>query len=308
MEIWKYLYVCIFAVMAWLMTACVSDEQEGMFSGRGEAVTVKLSIDTRAAGADDFDSQVKTLRVYAFQNGSPVGYYYGGESVQIHTVEWKLPKGEIWFYAVANEKAVGELLCENKGDIFVLPGETVGGEHPAEGLEVTPDKLESLTFSRLPEAEYVSGGTEMGKDETEKIYHSAIVPMTGKYRETITRDDQEIKLVLERSVAKLNLYFAKADVTDAGEGQLYMGRGLYLYNMPEYGYLFPKKNYSYTGNFNYLEGDGDSSDSRHQKNGKIILRAGWPEEPENVPQEGTDEYEQYEQNLKVFEKKYAVIG
>ena len=280
------------------MTACVSDEQEGMFSGRGEAVTVKLSIDTRAAGADDFDSQVKTLRVYAFQNGSPVGYYYGGESVQIHTVEWKLPKGEIWFYAVANEKAVGELLCENKGDIFVLPGETVGGEHPAEGLEVTPDKLESLTFSRLPEAEYVSGGTEMGKDETEKIYHSAIVPMTGKYRETITRDDQEIKLVLERSVAKLNLYFAKADVTDAGEGQLYMGRGLYLYNMPEYGYLFPKKNYSYTGNFNYLEGDGDSSDSRHQKNGKIILRAGWPEEPENVPQEGTDEYEQYEQNLK----------
>ena len=66
----------------------------------------------------------------------------------------------------------------------------------------------------------------MGKDETEKIYHSAIVPMTGKYRETITRDDQEIKLVLERSVAKLNLYFAKADVTDAGEGQLYMGRGL----------------------------------------------------------------------------------
>ena len=77
-----------------------------------------------------------------------------------------------------------------------------------------------------------------------------------------------------------------------------MGRGLYLYNMPEYGYLFPKKNYSYTGNFNYLEGDGDSSDSRHQKNGKIILRAGWPEEPENVPQEGTDEYEQYEQNLK----------
>ena len=181
MEIWKYLYVCIFAVMAWLMTACVSDEQEGMFSGRGEAVTVKLSIDTRAAGADDFDSQVKTLRVYAFQNGSPVGYYYGGESVQIHTVEWKLPKGEIWFYAVANEKAVGELLCENKGDIFVLPGETVGGEHPAEGLEVTPDKLESLTFSRLPEAEYVSGGTEMGKDETEKIYHSAIVPMTGKY-------------------------------------------------------------------------------------------------------------------------------
>ena len=62
----------------------------------------------------------------------------------------------------------GELLCENKGDIFVLPGETVGGVHPVEGLEVVPDRLESLTFSRLPEAEYVSGGTETDKDETGK--------------------------------------------------------------------------------------------------------------------------------------------
>ena len=209
-----------------------------------------------------------------------------------------MPKGEVWFYAVANEQEAGELLCENKGDIFVLPGEIAGGVHPVEGLEVTPDKLESLTFSRLPEAEYVSGGTETGKDETGKIYCSAIVPMTGKCRETVANDHQEIKLVLKRSVAKLNLYFAKADVTDAGKGQLYMGRGLYLYNIPEYGYLFPKEKYEYTGAFNCLEGAGDSSDSRHQKNGKVILSAGWPEEPENAPQEGTDAYEEYEQNLK----------
>lgn len=51
----------------------------------------------------------------------------------------------------------------------MLPGEIAGGVHPVEGLEVTPDKLESLTFSRLPEAEYVSGGTETGKDETGKF-------------------------------------------------------------------------------------------------------------------------------------------
>ena len=35
-----------------------------------------------------------------------------------------------------------------------------------------------------------------------------------------------------------------------------------------------------------------------RKNGKVILSAGWPEEPENAPQEGTDAYEEYEQNLK----------
>ncbi|WP_418310591.1 FimB/Mfa2 family fimbrial subunit [Phocaeicola sp.] len=223
MKILKYSYIWIFAATSGIMTACTPDEKEGMFSGKGEPVTVKFSIDTRVAETDDFDSQVKTLRVYAFQNGSPVGYYYGGEDVPAHTFEWKLPKGEVWFYAVANEQEAGELLCENKGDIFVLPGEIAGGVHPVEGLEVTPDKLESLTFSRLPEAEYVSGGTETGKDETGKIYCSAIVPMTGKCRETVANDHQEIKLVLKRSVAKLNLYFAKADVTDAGKGQLYMG-------------------------------------------------------------------------------------
>ena len=64
----------MFAAMVGIMTACASDEQEEMFPGEGEPVTVKLSIDTRAAGADDFESQVKTLRVYAFHNGSLVGY------------------------------------------------------------------------------------------------------------------------------------------------------------------------------------------------------------------------------------------
>ena len=128
MKIRKYSYIlCMFAAMVGIMTACASDEQEEMFPGEGEPVTVKLSIDTRAAGADDFESQVKTLRVYAFHNGSLVGYYYGGEDVQPHTFKWKLPQGEVWFYAVANEQAAGKLLSENKGDIFVLPGETVGG-------------------------------------------------------------------------------------------------------------------------------------------------------------------------------------
>ena len=86
MKILKYSYICMFAATAGIMTACAPDGQEGMFPGKGEPVTVKFSIDTRAAGTDDFDSQVKTLRVYAFQDGSPVGYYYGGEDVSAHTL------------------------------------------------------------------------------------------------------------------------------------------------------------------------------------------------------------------------------
>ena len=85
MKILKYSYIWIFAATSGIMTACTPDEKEGMFSGKGEPVTVKFSIDTRVAETDDFDSQVKTLRVYAFQNGSPVGYYYGGGDVPAHT-------------------------------------------------------------------------------------------------------------------------------------------------------------------------------------------------------------------------------
>ena len=97
MKILKYSYIWIFAATSGIMTACTPDEKEGMFSGKGEPVTVKFSIDTRVAETDDFDSQVKTLRVYAFQNGSPVGYYYGGEDVPAHTFEWKLRREKSGF-------------------------------------------------------------------------------------------------------------------------------------------------------------------------------------------------------------------
>ena len=60
----------MFAAMVGIMTACAPDGQEGMFPGKGAPVTVKFSIDTRAAETDDFDSQVKTLRVFFFLFGS----------------------------------------------------------------------------------------------------------------------------------------------------------------------------------------------------------------------------------------------
>ena len=75
MKIRKYSYIlCMFAAMVGIMTACASDEQEEMFPGEGEPVTVKLSIDTRAGGPADSESQGKTLRAWAFRHGSAVGY------------------------------------------------------------------------------------------------------------------------------------------------------------------------------------------------------------------------------------------
>ena len=92
--------------------------------------------------------------------------------------------------------------------------------------------------------------------------------MTGKTSKTVSANST-VQITLMRSVAKLNLYFSKVGVdTDI----LYLGRGLYLYNVPQYGYLFPRNNYE--GSFNNLEtDDGEKSDSwLHQKGGMVILK------------------------------------
>lgn len=286
MSNWKDLSVYTIVLLTiWTIASCTSDNS-GAVSEPDCPISVRLTIETKANENDTPENQINTLRVYAFQNGKLVGTRYTDQITSLpHSFDMELLKGETTFYAIANEKEAGLLLTNN--------------QEPEISLEniSTQQQLESLTFSKLPEAKYLSGGTEDSKDEFEKNYQTAVLPMTAKQSVQV-KATTPINLSLKRSVAKLQLYFAKANVADAGEGQLYMGRGLYLYNMPEYGYLFPKEKYEYTGDFNCLEGAGESSDSKNQKNGKVILSAGWPEEPETAPQEGTQEYKEYEKNLK----------
>ena len=212
----------------------------------------------------------------------------------------KLPTGTHTFYTIANENAAGGLKINNTGDTaYNLPGSTDATEVDLETLTVTPDDLESLTFSTLPAATYLSGGETNSKDETGKKYTSPLLPMVSKYTQQVTPNGS-VSISLTRSVAKMKFYF-----TTTGVGECYMGRGLYLYNEPEYGYLFPD---TYSGTIGRKEAESAPSDWNtnpnyqdshlHQLNGRVILNSGWSDEPESYGDtEHTEQMKRLDINL-----------
>lgn len=270
------------------MTGCMacllacSSEEDNMETGMsGNPVNVTLEVSTRADVTSELEapeSKIQTLRIYAFQENELVGYHYMGNSSTgasgTVSCTMRLPSGEVTFYTIANEAAAGGLKQGNGND-YTLPGPETDNPQPVlKDIQVTPDELKQITFSKLPAAELTTDNPDE-KDENNKKYKGAVLPMATEHTATVSKNGT-VRITLKRSVAKLNLYFSKLGVST---DELYLGRGLYLYNVPQYGYLFPKD--TYTGDFNYLETDkGNSSDSQqHQKGGQVILHSGWPEEP-----------------------------
>ena len=274
-----------------LLFACSDDSPEQKPDGTME--TVRITIQTRANGEnilelEENEYKIQTLRMYVFSDDEKLlGYHYVDNTTgdqQTVTFTMKLPTGTHTFYTIANENAAGGLKINNSGDTaYNLPGSTDATEVDLETLTVTPDDLESLTFSTLPAATYLSGGETNSKDETGKKYTSPLLPMVSKYTQQVTPNGS-VSISLTRSVAKMKFYF-----TTTGVGDCYMGRGLYLYNEPEYGYLFPCNTYSELIGRREAESapsdwdtDPDYQDSHlHQLNGRVILNSGWPDEPES---------------------------
>ena len=291
-----------------LLFACSDDSPEQKPDGTME--TVRITIQTRANGEnilelEENEYKIQTLRMYVFSDDEKLlGYHYVDNTTgdqQTVTFTMKLPTGTHTFYTIANENAAGGLKINNTGDTaYNLPGSTDATEVDLETLTVTPDDLESLTFSTLPAATYLSGGETNSKDETGKKYTSPLLPMASKYTQQVTPNGS-VSISLTRSVAKMKFYF-----TTTGVGDCYMGRGLYLYNEPKYGYLFPCNTYSELIGRKEAESapsdwdtDPDYQDSHlHQLNGRVILNSGWPDEPESYGDtEHTEQMEGLDINL-----------
>ena len=291
-----------------LLFACSDDSPEQKPDGTME--TVRITIQTRANGEnilelEENEYKIQTLRMYVFSDDEKLlGYHYVDNTTgdqQTVTFTMKLPTGTHTFYTIANENAAGGLKINNTGDTaYNLPGSTDATEVDLETLTVTPDDLESLTFSTLPAATYLSGGETNSKDETGKKYTSPLLPMVSKYTQQVTPNGS-VSISLTRSVAKMKFYF-----TTTGVGDCYMGRGLYLYNEPKYGYLFPCNTYSELIGRKEAESapsdwdtDPDYQDSHlHQLNGRVILNSGGPDEPESYGDtEHTEQMEGLDINL-----------
>ena len=290
-----------------LLFACSDDSPEQKPDGTME--TVRITIQTRANGEnilelEENEYKIQTLRMYVFSDDEKLlGYHYVDNTTgdqQTVTFTMKLPTGTHTFYTIANENAAGGLKINNIGDTaYNLPGSTDATEVDLETLTVTPDDLESLTFSTLPAATYLSGGDTTSKDETGKKYTSPLLPMVSKYTQQVTPNGS-VSIFLTRSVAKMKFYF-----TTTGVGECYMGRGLYLYNEPEYGYLFPD---TYSGTIGRKEDESAPSnwntnpnyqDSHlHQLNGRVILNSGWSDESESYGDtEHTEQMKRLDINL-----------
>lgn len=259
-----------------VLVACSADDNGPASSVPGEMKETAIIVSAKAPAANgsvEKESSINTLRIYAFHDGRLVGYHYSAGPVQnTKRINMQLPSAMVNVYAIVNEASVGQLK-KNNGDDFNLPGPVDGSEADLKTITITEDDIKELTFSTLPEAELTSGNPDE-KDENKKTYDAPYLPMASMVSADLSYSST-VSLNLIRSVAKLNLYFAKQGMMS---DTIYMGRGLYLYNVPEYGYLLPRD--TYTGAFNNIESDnGDNSDSYlNQKGGKIILRCGWTDE------------------------------
>lgn len=108
-----------------LQSSCASDDERDI-TASGKPVEVTLAVSTRAGATDDItapESEINTLRIYAFRGDELAGYYYGTAT---ENITMKLPSGEISFYAIANEKAAGQLKQNNGTDVWTFPGPVDG--------------------------------------------------------------------------------------------------------------------------------------------------------------------------------------
>ena len=244
-------YICLACIIPFL-PSCIQEEHMGDAGDDGR-VTVSLTFTTRTEeGADEGmesdegnnENLIRTVRVYVFDgsDGSLTGYHHADLSdknvteksfnIRLGFSRHTIPADghTCLFYAIANEGSAEGL---KSLPAAVYDSET-GRYVWTDDKEITQRELLELTFSGLPESK-LTEGDPAAKDETGKKYSSSILPMAVKQEVVITKETENLTLPLRRSLGKMELYFAKGGI---GEGDLYIGRGVYLYNIPTKGYLF----------------------------------------------------------------------
>lgn len=297
----------VYGCLCCLLAACTASE-EVQPTEEAEQVNATFQLSTRAVtvpASEVNEGVIRTIRVYAFRQGKVEGYYYTDNlNVTTHSFQMTVPSDYLQFYFIVNEQEAGTLKTDNQAAFtgFPEPTQKLDGTYDFTGMTLTADDLKALTFTQLPQATLKSG-SPTGLDETGKEYLSPYLPMTAvvapSYRMSNNLPPIEVKLL--RSVGKLTFRFSKT-----GQGDLFMGRGMYLYNVPQFGYLFPKTVAELTDAgfatrhpdfIGRKEADacpnpvpqGEEAfynDSRlHQLNGVSVLANGWKDEPDNYQPE-----------------------
>lgn len=250
-------------------TSCVNDEYAGGQTEQTEHVTVNLNfrVGNTETDAAEPENQLESIRVYVFDDNEAepqlLGYHHATVGSGVTTYDFPIELGlrrsqagrQCRFYIIANESRAGGLHLPDNTGSFTFPDAERNGTDGTwafkNGAGITPAELRSLRFNGLPE-------------------YGERLPMAVEESRTVSHNQQcDFKLI--RSVAKLSLYFAKT-----GTGELYMDRGMYLYNVPKEGYLFPQESLT-ESNIGSIENEEtdlnveEKPDSEHGRGGKELL-------------------------------------
>ena len=162
---------------------------------------------TKAVLSDERESEINSLRIYAYALGRKVGYFYGSPVPSSILMDIEMIQGgaaqDVTFYVVANEASMLH-----------------SGTHASSLSEnTTLDELQVMTFTSV---NYSSYGLPMYGVSTHRIQAAAAAAGEDVQTDVPGHEghilSQSINIPLKRSVAKVGVYFAKsagmtADVT-----------------------------------------------------------------------------------------------
>ena len=162
---------------------------------------------TKAVLSDERESEINSLRIYAYALGRKVGYFYGSPVPSSILMDIEMIQGgaaqDVTFYVVANEASMLH-----------------SGTHASSLSEnTTLDELQAMTFTSV---NYSSYGLPMYGVSTHRIQAAAAAAGEDVQTDVPGHEghilSQSINIPLKRSVAKVGVYFAKsagmtADVT-----------------------------------------------------------------------------------------------
>lgn len=158
---------------------------------------------TKAVLSDERESEINSLRIYAYTLGRKVGYFYGSPVPSTILMDIEMIQGgpaqDVTFYVVANEEA----MVHSGTHTYTLNEST------------TLADLQAMTFTSV---DYSSKGLPMYGNVTYKISSNAsdddqeLPTVIGHEGHAVS---QSINIPLKRAVAKVGVYFAKSAGTTA---------------------------------------------------------------------------------------------
>ena len=203
-------YAIIVLCASALFASCNKEDIPSTGDKQYTMVQLNFSTDemlTKAVLSDERESEINSLRIYAYALGRKVGYFYGSPVPSSILMDIEMIQGgaaqDVTFYVVANEASMLH-----------------SGTHASSLSEnTTLDELQAMTFTSV---NYSSYGLPMYGVSTHRIQAAAAAAGEDVQTDVPGHEghilSQSINIPLKRSVAKVGVYFAKsagmtADVT-----------------------------------------------------------------------------------------------